>query len=104
MQALDGCGKPGNATGLAGPLKQRKVQHLICWHLNQLVSNASGDVARVPGAECVCDRPALAVGFDAHAPLIAICIWANGLALVHQVGLKDLQRQRCGATAKGLRH
>ena len=53
MQAFDGCRKPGNTSGLAGPLEQREVQHLICWHLNQLVANAAGDVARVPSAECV---------------------------------------------------
>ena len=104
MQALNGCSEPCDASRLAGALQQREVQNFICGHLDQLVTNAAGDIARVPGAKCVGNRPAPAVGLDAHAPLVAIPVRANGLALVHQVRLKDLQRQRSAATAKGLRH
>ena len=104
MQPLDRRGEHRHASRLARPFNHRQMQDLSGWHLNQLMPEAVLDVARVPRAERIAERPAPPVHLHTHPPFAAIRRWAVVLVFLHQVGLEHLERQRHAAATECLRH
>ena len=104
MEALHGARCPRKPARLPRPLHQVQVDHLCRRYLTRLVADAVHHVARVPRAERIAQRPAPAVHAHAHPPLASIRQRAEALALIAEIRLDHLERQRCPAATHRLRH